>query len=212
MANNFLPISLSLKNRPCLIVGGGGVALRKLNTLLEYNCQTTVIASEPVERIEYFAEKGLVKLEKREYRSPEASEYGLVISASNDKALNRQVSEDCKAAGVPVNVVDSPVLCDFIFPAVVTRDCLTVAVSTDSKAPFLAGHLRLILEDVFPARWKKIARLSAAFRKKVMRHWKNQPGKKADSLNRFLNADWKSILEKKNDQEIDEELNRLLED
>jgi siroheme synthase-like protein len=211
MANKFLPISISLKNRPCLIIGGGGVALRKLNTLLDYDCDITVIAPEPFERIEYFAGKGLIKLEKRGYKSPEAKNYGLVISASNDKALNRQVYEDCKAAGLPVNVVDSPALCDFIFPAVVARDCLSVAVSTDGKAPFLAGHLRLILESVFPERWKKIAKLSASFRKKVRRHWQNQPGKQAESYNRFLNADWQTILEKMSDNEIDQELNNLLE-
>jgi len=211
MTNKFLPITLSLKNRPCLVVGGGGVALRKINILLEYECNITVIAPKAVERIEYFAGKGLIKYMKREYKSPEASTYGIVISASNDKALNRQVSEDCKNAGVPVNVVDSPVLCDFIFPAVVKRDCLTVAVSTDNKAPFLAGHLRLILEGVFPERWKKIARLSVDFRKKVMRRWKNEPGKRAESFNRFLNADWKSILEKMDDEQIEEEFNNLLE-
>ena len=99
MANKFIPIALSLKNRPCLIVGGGGVALRKINILLEYECDITVIAPETVERIEYFASKGLIKYIRREYQSSEASSYGIVISASNDKALNRQVSEDCKNAG-----------------------------------------------------------------------------------------------------------------
>ena len=211
MANKFLPIALSLKNRPCLVVGGGGVALRKINILLEYECDITVISPEAVERIEYFASKGLIKYIKREYDSPDSSSYGIVISASDDKALNRQVSEDCKKAGVLVNVVDSPMLCDFIFPAVVKRDCLTVAISTDSKAPFLAGHLRLILEGIFPDRWKKIARLSVDFRKKVMRHWKNEPGKRAESFSRFLNADWKSILEKMDDKQIEEEFNNLLE-
>ena len=211
MANVFLPITISLKDRPCLVVGGGAVALRKINTLLDYESDITVIAPEPVEKIEYYADKKSLKLEKREYDSPEASKYGLVISASDDKALNEQVSEDCKSAGVPVNVVDSPKLCDFIFPAVVKRDCMTVAVATDGKAPFLAGHLRMILDDIFPGRWKKIAKLSALFRKKVQRHWKGQPGKKVESLNRFLNADWKSILKNMDDRQIEEELNRLLE-
>ncbi|MCD6162483.1 MAG: bifunctional precorrin-2 dehydrogenase/sirohydrochlorin ferrochelatase [candidate division Zixibacteria bacterium] len=211
MANEFLPITISLKNRPCLVVGGGAVALRKINTLLDYECDITVIAPEPVEKIGYYASKKSLKLEKRKYDSPEASAYGLVISASDDKELNKQVSEDCKNAGVPVNVVDSPKLCDFIFPAVVRRDCITVAVATDGKAPFLAGHLRLILDDIFTQRWNKIAKLAALFRKKVHRQWKGQPGKKVESLNRFLNADWKSILKNKDDQQIEEELNRLLE-
>jgi uroporphyrin-III C-methyltransferase/precorrin-2 dehydrogenase/sirohydrochlorin ferrochelatase len=211
MANKYLPITYSLSNRSCLIVGGGGVALRKLNILLDYECDITVIATEPIDKIKYFADRQQIKLEIRGYQSPEAGDYGIVIAASDDRAVNQQVSEDSKAARVPVNVVDSPNLCDFIFPAIVKRDNLTVAVSTDGKAPFLAGHLRLILESVFPERWNKIARIAADFRKQVTRHWKGETGKKAEAYNRFLNADWKTILDKMNDDEIKEELNRLLE-
>ena len=211
MPNKYLPITISLENRPCLIVGGGAVALRKINTLLDYKCDITVIAPAPIEKIAYYADKQKLKLERRGYNSPEAENFGLVIAASDDHALNRQVSVDCRKAGVLVNVADAPPLCDFIFPAVVKRDCLTVAVATDGKAPFLAGHLRLILDNIFPSHWNKIARLAASFRKKVHRHWHNQPGKKAESFGRFLNADWKSLIKTKSDEQIDEELNRMLE-
>ncbi len=193
------------------MVGGGNVALRKINTLLDYESQITVIAPDPVEKIEYYAQKGILKLEKRKYKAPEASSYGLAISASNDKTVNQLVAKDCRTAGVPVNVVDTPALCDFTFSAVVKRDCLTVAVSSDGKAPFLAGHLRLILENVFPENWNKIAKIAASFRKKVIRRWKNEPQKKMESYERFLNADWKTILKNMTDQELEEELNRLLE-
>ena len=210
MANKYLPISISLKARPCLVVGGGSVALRKIETLLEYDSQITVVAPEPLEKIEYYAKKGKLKLERREYKSPEAQQYGIVISASDDDGVNEAVYKDCKAAGIPVNVVDNSAMCDVIFPAVLKRDCLTVAVSTDGKAPFLSGHLRLILEGVFPERWSKLAKLAARFRAKVQKQFKDQPERKAAALERFLNADWQTLLKEKNGQQLEQELEKLL--
>lgn len=211
MANRYMPISVSLKDRKCLVVGGGEVALRKIDTLLNYDCHLTVIASEPLEKIEYYAEKGKLILKTREYQSPEASSYGIVISASNSKELNRTVYDDCKNAGIPVNVVDSPEICDFIFPAVVRRNLLTVAVSTDGKAPFLSGHLRLILEGIFPDRWDRIAKLAAEFRRKVRKRWQKEPEKRSECYERFVSADWVSALKDKSNSEIEQELDRLLE-
>ncbi|MFH1726531.1 MAG: bifunctional precorrin-2 dehydrogenase/sirohydrochlorin ferrochelatase [Elusimicrobiota bacterium] len=212
MINTYLPISISLKGRRCLVVGGGGVALRKVETLLDYDCRITVVAPEPVEKIGYFAKAGRLTLEKREYRSPEASGYGLAISASDDRGVNKAVAEDCEKAGVPVNVVDDPALCGFIFPAVVKRGGLSVAVSTDGRSPFLAGHLRAILEDIFPDRWKNIADAAAAFRDKVRKRWPKDPRGQSECYTRFVSADWKDILKKKKDgPEIERELDGMLE-
>ena len=212
MANKYLPIGISLKARACLVVGGGNVALRKIETLLEYDSQITVVAPEPLDKIEYYAGKGKLKLERRAYRSPEAQQYGIVISASDDNGVNEAVYEDCKGAGIPVNVVDNPAMCDVIFPAVLKRDCLTVAVSTDGKAPFLSGHLRLILEGVFPERWSKLAKLAARFRAKVQKQFKDQPDRKAAALQRFLNADWQTLLKEKSGQQLEQELEKLLKE
>ncbi|UCC79899.1 MAG: bifunctional precorrin-2 dehydrogenase/sirohydrochlorin ferrochelatase [Candidatus Zixiibacteriota bacterium] len=212
MANKYMPINVSLENRRCLVVGGGDVALRKIETLLEYKSDITVVAPKPNDKIEYFANKEKITLEKREYKISEASGYGLVISASNSRDVNVQVSKDCRENGVPVNVVDDPSLCDFIFPAVVKRDILSVAISTDGQAPFLAGQLRLILEDIFPQRWKKIAAYASKFRKKVMSRWRGQSEKKALCYSRFVQTDWQKILKDKSDDEIEALLDGLVEE
>jgi len=210
MPNKFMPINISLADRTCLVVGGGNVAHRKINTLLDYECNITVIAPEVIAQVEYFAEREFIKLEKRPYKSPEAAAFGIVIAASDDMTLNKRIYDDCKKAGVPINVVDTPKLCDFTFPAVLKRDCLTIAISTDGQAPFLAGRLRMIMETVFPERWKKIARIAADYRKQVIRHWKDNPDQKVECYNRFLNADWKAILGEMSDQEIQEEISRMI--
>ena len=211
MRHKFMPISVSLKDRPCLVVGGGLVALRKVESLLDYETAVTVVAREAHEKLEYHAKRGRITLERREYQSPEAARYGLVISATDDSALNGRVHEDARGAGALVNVVDDPPHCDFIFPAVLRRDCLTAAISTDGKAPFVSGHLRLVLDNIFPGHWKQLMRLAASFRKRVQGRWADNPEKKNACYTEFLEADWKSMLKELDDEQIEEELARMLE-
>jgi siroheme synthase-like protein len=211
MKHKFMPIGVSLKDRPCLVVGGGPVALRKVESLLDYEASITVVAPRVDEKLEYHAERGRIKLEKREYESPEASTYGLVISATDDAALNGRVHEDATGAGALVNVVDDPPHCDFIFPAVLRRDCLTTAISTDGEAPFVSGHLRIVLENIFPKHWERLMKLAASFRKMVRDRWPDEPEKKNACYAEFLEADWKQMLKEMNEDEIEEELTRMLE-
>jgi siroheme synthase-like protein len=120
------------------------------------------------------------------------------------------VHEDARGGGALVNVVDDPSHCDFIFPAVVRRDCLTAAIATDGKAPFMSGHLRLVLENVFPGHWGRLMRLAASFRSRVRRQWADDPAKRDACYAEFLGADWKSMLKELSDDQIEEELTRML--
>lgn len=211
MPNTYMPITLTMKKRTTLVVGGGTVALRKVDTLLDYDTSITVIAPEAHEKLEYYANGGRIKLEKRDYRSPEAATFGLVIAATDDRELNRQISADCRGAGVLVNVVDDPAYCDFIFPAVVRRDCLTAAIATDGKAPFVAGHLRIILGNIFPEHWIQLMRYAAAFRKQVQERWGDDTEKKQNCYTRFLEADWKTMLKEKDKDVIEWELAAIVD-
>ena len=188
------------------MVGGGNVALRKIDTLLDYDTSITVIAPEVDEKIRYYVERNKLQLIEREYKSSEAGDYGLVIAASDNSDVNNRVHEDAQQAGVLVNVVDKPALCDFIFPAIIKRNCLTIAVSTDGYAPFLSGYLRLILDDVFPDRWGKIATFAATFRSMVQKEGPKGRENKMQCLDKFLQADWKAMLKEKSDEEITEEM------
>jgi siroheme synthase-like protein len=211
MSNKYMPISVSVEKRICLVVGGGPIALRKVETLMDYDTSITVVAPQVEDKIDYHAERGRITLKKREYKSPEASEYGLVISASDDRELNKRVHEDAKKTGALVNVVDDPPLCDFVFPAVLRRECLTAAISTDGKAPFISGHLRLVLENIFPKHWNRLMLLAASFRLKVRERWPDDRDKKNICYTEFLESDWKTMLKEMNDEQIEEELQRMLE-
>jgi siroheme synthase-like protein len=205
-----MPISVSLRDRPCLVVGGGLVALRKVESLLDYDTAITVVAPEAHEKLDYHAKRGRITLERREYRSPEAARYGLVVSATDDVELNGRVYQDGRGGGALVNVVDDPPHCDFIFPAVLRRDCLTAAISTDGKAPFISGHLRLVLENIFPPHWGQLMKLAASFRNRVRERWGGEPEKKNLCYAEFLEADWKGLLKESSDEQIEEELTRIL--
>jgi siroheme synthase-like protein len=208
--NKYMPVNLFLQNRHWLIVGGGEVALRKIETLLDYDCLLTVIAPEVSEKINYYNQKKKLSLEQRDYASPESSLYDFVIAAANEE-VNLQVYKDCKKARVLVNVVDNPALCDYIFPAMLKRGILNVAISTDGEAPFLAGHLKLVLENVFPEHWSRLSQMAADFRKKVRHRWGDDKSMKSECYQKFLIIDWKDFLARMSDSEIEAELDRLIE-
>ena len=212
MSSKYLPINLSVKDRKVLIIGAGNVALRKIETLLDYDADITVIALQPVERIDYYGSKDIIRLEKRAYQSPEVTGYGLVISASDNELVNRQVYDDCIKENVLVNVVDNPKLCTFTFPATLRRESLSLAISTDGKAPFLSAYLRQILDSIFPKHWEKIAQLAADYRKMVQQRWKDDLKQRTAALDRFLAADWKEMIKQKDDDLLQREMERLLEE
>ena len=211
MTYSYMPVSISLTDRPVLLVGGGEVALRKIETILEYGARVTVVAPEVEDKIKYFGDTGKVTLKQRDYQSPEAGEYHMVICASDDMEVNRQASDDARVAGKLVNAVDAPALCDVIFPAVVRRDCLTAAISTDGKVPFMAGHIRKILEDIFPSHWKKLMQQAAKFRKMVQERWPDDQHAKTVCFTQFLEADWQSLLKEKDKGVIKAELEKMLQ-
>lgn len=142
----YFPLFFDLNAKPCLVVGGGKVALRKVKQLLEAGAQVTVIAPQIVEELEKLLEPKRCEWLNRIYISPEASAYHLVIATTDDADVNRKIYQDCAARNVPVNVVDQPNLCSVIFPSVVRRNVMTTAISSGGTIPFFTRFLRERLE------------------------------------------------------------------
>jgi uroporphyrin-III C-methyltransferase / precorrin-2 dehydrogenase / sirohydrochlorin ferrochelatase len=126
----------------CLIVGGGEVSLRKLELLLDAGCEVTVIAPRIHKDIQSAIGARGVYWMPREFRSGDCRGYQLVIAATAVREINRTISEESRSLCIPVNVVDDPELCTVIFPAVWRRDSLTIAVTTEGAAPFMAAAVR----------------------------------------------------------------------
>jgi len=126
-----------------------------------------VVAPEPILAIERLAEEGRIDLERRPYAEGEAAAYSLVIAATDDREVNRQVFEDAEAAGVWVNVVDDPPLCTFHLPARVQRGNLQIAIASEGQAPFAVRRLRKLMEVHFGHAWSEWMDAAARFRLKI---------------------------------------------
>lgn len=140
------PVNLRIAGRRCLVVGGGAVALQKVDGLLECGAVVDVVAPEAVEELR--ARPG-VTWHPRPYERGEVAGYRLVITATDDPAVNHAVFEDGEAAGVWVNSADDPDNCAFILPSRVRRDPLLVTFSTGGHSPALATWLRRRFTDEF---------------------------------------------------------------
>ena len=148
---DYLPITVQLKDRLCLIVGGGEVAARKLKHLLKAESHVVVVSPSFSQEIEEVAKSSSVELVEREFDGDLFENVYLVIAATDDHQVNRRVSELAQEANIWVNVVDDLELSTFIMPAVIDRSPLLIAVSSSGVSPVLARKIREKIEWLLPS-------------------------------------------------------------
>ncbi|WP_460120061.1 siroheme synthase CysG [Pseudomonas sp. H3_G09] len=163
----YLPLFHNLRGSRVLVVGGGEIALRKSRLLADAGALLRVVAPEiETQLAELVAASGGECL-LRGYAEADLDGCGLIIAATDDETLNAQVSTDAHRRCVPVNVVDAPALCSVIFPAIVDRSPLIIAVSSGGDAPVLARLIRAKIETWIPSTYGQLAGLAARFRHQV---------------------------------------------
>jgi len=170
---DFLPIFLDIRDRPCLVVGGGAVAARKVSLLRKAGGAIHVVSPELGRELARWAGEGLVRHSARAFEAGDLDGQVLAIAATDRQEVNRQVSELARERGIPVNVVDQPDLCGFIMPSIIDRSPVQVAISTGGSSPVLARLLRARLETYIPAAYGRLARLVDSFREQVKRRFPN---------------------------------------
>ena len=164
---DYLPIFLSIRNKPCVVVGGGAVAARKVALLRQAGAKVTVIAPTLVTALAQQMTDANICHSAREFAPEDLDEVTLVIAATDSAAVNSAVARAADARQIPVNVVDTPGLCSFIMPAIIDRSPLVLAVSSGGAAPVLARQVRARLESLIPASYGRLAALASQFRDKV---------------------------------------------
>ena len=136
------PVNLILTGRHCLVVGGGSVAERKTEALLDAGADVTVISPELTPQLRLWADQGRLRYLAKAFECGDAAGYRLVLCATDSTEVNEQAALDGKRFGALVNVADTPDLCDFTLPARLQRGSLSIAVSTGGQSPALARELR----------------------------------------------------------------------
>lgn len=161
---DYLPLFLDVRNRKCLLVGGGEVAFRKAVLLQRAGASLSVVSRAVGPELAALVEQGGHALRIGEFNPADLEHAVLVVAATDDLHVNEQVSVLAKAAGIPVNVVDQTGLCSAIFPAIIDRNPVLVAISTGGNSPLLGRQLKEQLETVLPARTGDLASFLGGFR------------------------------------------------
>jgi uroporphyrin-III C-methyltransferase/precorrin-2 dehydrogenase/sirohydrochlorin ferrochelatase len=166
----YLPVCLRLQDTPVVLIGGGTVATRKARLLLRAGANVTVVSPEISAELEQLlADSGGVWQQSR-YQETDLHGKKLVVAATPEKATNEQIYQHAMALALPVNVVDAPELCSFIFPSIIDRDPLLIAITSSGKSPVLARILRRKIEAMIPAAYGRLAEFAGRFRQMVKEH------------------------------------------
>jgi precorrin-2 dehydrogenase/sirohydrochlorin ferrochelatase len=184
---SYYPVLIQLDGKKVLVVGGGTVAQRKIETLLEYGAVVQVISQELTPRLRKFSDEGKIGFLGQEFNEDCLEEAFLVIAATDDPRLNHQVSEKAREKGLLVNAVDQPSDCNFILPSVLRRGDLLIAVSTSGKSPALAKKVREALEERFGNEYGSFLVLMGRLREEILSQRLSQ-GENRKIFNELVNS------------------------
>ncbi|MBS3757602.1 MAG: bifunctional precorrin-2 dehydrogenase/sirohydrochlorin ferrochelatase [Desulfobacterales bacterium] len=164
----YYPINLNIHGRHCLVVGGGEVASRKVETLLDCGATVTVVSPVFTGALESMREDPNVRLLYRSYEPADLEEKFLVIGATDDMALNRRISADAENRRMLCNIADVPEACNFILPSVIRQGDFVLTISTSGKSPAFAKHLRRRLAADYGIEYARFLQLMGAIRKRLL--------------------------------------------
>lgn len=164
----YYPAYLDIRNRRCLVVGGGRVGTRKVKTLLDCGARVTIISPQVSQQLKKLADNQRATIKNRSYQPEDLEGVFLVIGATDDEKLNRQISRDAEKRGLLCNIADRPEICNFILPSIVHRGDLTISISTAGKSPAMAKKLRQDLEKQYGPEYADFLRLMGAIRQNLL--------------------------------------------
>lgn len=198
----YYPIFLDIKNRPCLVVGGGAVGGRKVLTLLACGARVIVVAPTIDEKLRDLATAGAIEVRKRPYQSADLDGMFMVIGATDQEPLNLQIKTDADQKGTLCNIADRPEACHFILPAVVDRGDLVIAISTSGKSPAFAKKLRKDLETMYGPEYADFLKLMGAIRQKLLGR-KHAPEEHKDRFMQLIDNGLLQMIKNRNREAID---------
>lgn len=202
----YYPIYVDIRDKKCVVVGGGDVAYRKAVSLKEAGAQVVVIS--PDFSKDFLKEESITMLrQKYEERCLEGAT--LIIAATNDKEINQRVWEEARRHGLLVNVVDQPELCNFIVPSVVNRGELQISISTGGASPAFARRLRQELENHFGPEYGEFVELLSKMRSEA-RSQISDGTKRQKLMERLASPDMLDMIRTKGTRETEKEMRKII--
>lgn len=208
---DFFPLFVDLNNRVCVVVGGGEVAHRKAVQLSLAGAHLRVVAETHLEKLQELLARQKGELIKGRFSPSTLEGAMLVIAATDDEEVNKQVFAAAQASSTPVNVVDQPALCTFIMPSIVNRNPVLVAISTGGSSPVLARKLKEQLETLIPGRAGDLANLLKQYREQVKRDIPD-PSQRLRFWEELLESEFSELVYSGNKQEAVRLIEKRLED
>jgi len=206
---DYFPVFLKLTDQACLVIGAGEIAARKIELLARAGAKITVIAREISPTVLSLQATHQLTLLQKSFVPADLGKFRLVVSATDNPETNRLVALTAGEQNIPVNVVDNPELCSFIFPAIIDRSPIIAAVSSGGAAPVLARLLRAKIESVIPPSYGRLADLANQFRDKVKQHIK-QPAQRRIFWENILQGSVAELVFSGKEQEAERQLEQTL--
>ncbi|HHB94128.1 MAG TPA: bifunctional precorrin-2 dehydrogenase/sirohydrochlorin ferrochelatase [Campylobacterales bacterium] len=148
---SFFPSYLNLNNKKILLIGGGYIALEKLEKLIDFTTNITVIAKEISPNLLEFANRYNIVIKQKSYKKGDIDGFDIVIVATNTIDLHEEIYKESRNSRILVNSVDDTAYCDFIFPSYIKKGDLTISISTSGASPAMAKRVRLYIENLIPS-------------------------------------------------------------
>ena len=202
--NSLYPLFGDIAGRKVVVIGGGHVAQRKVVTLLECGAHVLVIAPELTEKLDQLQKANIIEAHRRDYQAGDLAGAWLVIAATDDEQVNRQIFAEAGRLHIFCNVVDVPELCTFQVPAVLTRGDLQIAVSTSGASPALARNIRDQLGEKFGLHYETFLAALKDLRAHVKQKYPNHQPRRAEILEGFINSPALKLLSQNKTDEFDQ--------
>ena len=205
----YYPIFLDIQNRNCLVVGGGTVGTRKVMTLLGCGATVMVVSPDVTSTLQALSKNGIITLAKRPFQAFDLNDKFLVIGATDNPPLNREIHTAAERLGILYNIADCPESCNFILPSIVSRGDLVIAISTSGTSPAFAKKLRKDLEKEFGKEYAIFLKLMGAIRKKRLAN-NNEPEANKHVFEQLINSGLVQMIKDRKNREINQLLLEIL--
>ena len=187
----YYPVFLEMKDRRCVVIGGGAVAERKVEGLVAAGANVTVISPGMTDGLKELLKQDAIRHVAREYQASDRAGYDLIFVATDNSEINAAVFSEARSLRIWVNSADDPDHCDFILPAVIRRGDLTVAVSTGGASPAVTRAIREELDEYFTADYARFIQIAGEVRRELREKSVSPP---ASAWNRALQGDFRRLI------------------